>query len=403
MIAFSHGRNINDVQPQGAQPQDELRSIARSATKASVMERAPEAIIADAAQRIRLALVHGQADDEAPLQLLRLADFLRAVPPQEFVADDLLRRGWLYTLSGPTGHGKTGVAAVLALCVGTGKKFAGHETTRGRVVYVAGENPDDVRLRFLITADAMGIDAAAADVQVLDRSLILADRMPEMLALLNEAQPSLLIVDTDQAVSLDGDVEENANSTRMAHAKRLRALTRVSSRPTVVDLCHPRAGATRESLVPRGGSSLLAEVDGNLCLWRDGDVVELFTDGAKFRGTPASVTFQKVMRTHPAARDTKGRDMSIPYFEAMGDAQAQVLRRQAWTDGNLVLMAMLQEPRGSQSDWARTAGFIGRDGEARKDKVNRLLRALERDGLAKQSRGGYWNLTPAGKKEAVKP
>ncbi len=118
-----------------------------------------------------------------------------------------------------------------------------------------------------------------------------------------------VFLDTDQALSSGGD--ENDNRERIEHAKRVRMLTKASTRPTVIDLCHPPVNALKGALRPRGGSSFLAEIDGNMGCWiDDGDTrVELFRT-AKFRGPmfePLTVRDQASIEGPP---DAKGRRMT---------------------------------------------------------------------------------------------
>lgn len=337
------------------------------------------------------------------LKSKRLAEFLRENVTVEYVVDDVLVRGYLYTLTGLTGAGKTAVAVGLALTVAEGRNYGKHESQGGAVVYVAGENPADVRPRFTVAVQQMGLQPERVNVHILDRSFILADRVDELVAIVDNLKAVLVVVDTDQAVSLAAGAEENDNTERMVHAKRLRELTRARSRPAVLDLCHPRSRATKDDLIPRGGSAFLNEIDGNLCLWRDGDTVELFSDPNKYRGAPVALTFRKLLVESDAVKDTKGRRIPVPYFRLVDDDEADRARKQDWTDENRLLWAMHGEPLATQAEWARSSCWITEDGQPRKDKVNRLLRRLEVSKLVKQSRSGRWALTEAGKKEAQRP
>ena len=39
-----------------------------------------------------------------------------------------------------------------------GSRSGKHQTEKGRVLYLAGENPDDIRMRWVAMADVMGFD-----------------------------------------------------------------------------------------------------------------------------------------------------------------------------------------------------------------------------------------------------
>ena len=70
----------------------------------------------------------------------------------------MLRRRFAYSLTGRTGDGKTGVMMTTAAHVVLGQPLGKHQTERGRVLYLAGENPDDIRMRWVAMADVMGFD-----------------------------------------------------------------------------------------------------------------------------------------------------------------------------------------------------------------------------------------------------
>ena len=342
---------------------------------------------------------------DSPLAGKSLADFLNERTTVEYVVDDVLVRGYVYSLTGATGSGKTAVAVPLSLYVALGRDFGRHEVQAGPVVYVAGENPADVRMRFAVAVQEMQINPKSFRYEIVDRSFILAERAEELQRIIEDVGAVLVVVDTDQAVSLSGATEENDNTERMIHAKRLREITRAETRPTVLDLCHPRKNATKDDLVPRGGSAFLNEVDGNFCLWREGDSVEMFSDTNKFRGAPVALNFVKQLVESDVVLDTKGRRVPVPFYRLVDDEEAERQRRQDWTEENRLIYEMSLNATGSQSDWAKSCQWFSKDGDPRKDKVNRLLRRLEkaRPPLVKQSRAGRWSLTDAGKKEAAKP
>ena len=72
----------------------------------------------------------------------------------------------------------------------------------------------------------------------------------------------LVMVDTSAAYFLSED--ENSNKQMGDHAKTLRRLTTLPGGPCVLVLCHPIKHAIEPAqLLPRGGGSFLAEMDGN--------------------------------------------------------------------------------------------------------------------------------------------
>lgn len=335
----------------------------------------------------------------APFKPKPLPEFLQQVPIIEFLVDDMMRRGWLYACTGQPGAGKTGVGVVLALGV-AGSAFVGkHECNGGPVLYVASENPEDVNQRFKVAVERGNWHPETlARIHVLDQSFLLKDRLLELERIIDELGVVLIVVDTDQAVSLGGGADENSNDGRMAHAKNLRRLTRRMSRPTVLDLCHPNGTAGADALRPRGGSSMLAEIDGNIMLSRDGEVAKFRSDPGKFRGEPFEIEFKSQLVRSQWIVDTKGRQIAVPYFSPMDDNQAAMVQVTAYTDRQQLLKLMLMYPNWTQTAWAIELNWKNPDGTANRPKVSRYVKRMrdEKPPLVDASD----QLTATGKKAA---
>ena len=114
--------------------------------------------------------------------LFSLAAFLAASKPPVFLVEPMIQRGYLYTLTALTFHGKTTLMILLAICVATGRTFAGCHTGQGRVVYFAGENPDDVAQKFLVACDYWGLDPAQLPITIVPGAFDLAANMDDAIA-----------------------------------------------------------------------------------------------------------------------------------------------------------------------------------------------------------------------------
>ena len=68
-----------------------------------------------------------------------IADFIESIPPPQWLIDGIIQRGFLYGLTAQTNHGKTALAALMALAIGNGLQFGGHECESGHVLYLCGE------------------------------------------------------------------------------------------------------------------------------------------------------------------------------------------------------------------------------------------------------------------------
>jgi AAA domain len=341
------------------------------------------------------------------LEEIRLRAFMETDQRIEYLIDDVFRRGWFYSLTGPTGHGKTGIAVPLALDVADNGDFCGNECNGGPVLYIASENPDDVRARFIVAMECARrwSNEVLDQVFVLDQTFVLAERLPSLVAAVERVRAVLVIVDTDQAIAMTSADDENSNAGRLEHAKRLRTITRCKTRPTVVDLCHPiKHVSSPDGCVPRGGGAFLNEVDGNFRIWRNGDMLELSSDPNKFRGRPVSMMFRIQAATTDKLKDTKGRLIEFPMMIGIAESEAQRMGKDQWTDGNRLLDAMASMPDGSMAEWAKACQWIDESDRPIKWKVQRLLTQLAADDppLVKRRRGGRWSLTPAGLKESKK-
>lgn len=339
-----------------------------------------------------------------PLRSKPLREFLSQSPVVEFLIDDCLRRGWLYTCTAQPGGGKTGFGVRMALSVATGDKLASFQCQSVPVVFIAAENPEDVNMRFRIAIERRAsingpawADTALANIHIVDKSFTLAGRQAELLAVVNACSAGLVIVDTDQAISLGDGSTEVDNDDRMAHAKRLREITRCAGRPTVLDFCHPNASAGPDSLRPRGGSALLAEVDGNIHLFREDTVVTVRSDPGKFRGEPFEATFQSTLQRSQYILDAKGRQIPTPYFDDMTFAQETSVRVTAVNDQNRLLKLIAAYPHFTQIQLAEHMGWVSATGEPNKPKTSRAVKVLRELGYL----GAVGlALTTAGKKAA---
>jgi len=324
-------------------------------------------------------------------------EFLRNFNIPEPLIDGIVPRGQLYAITGPTGHGKTALAALMQMCIATGRPFAGREVEAGNVLVLAGENPDDYALRLLATAQAMSLKPEALSrIGVVAGSFAIGPAFDELAALVREPLAAVF-VDTSAAF-FDGD-DENANTAMRLHASRLRRLCELPGRPAVAVLCHPTKHAQRENLLPRGGGAFLAEIDGNLTCWRDGSLITLHW-GGKLRGPGFEPIQFELQPEVLAILDSKGRNVSSVAAVPVNADKAEQIKQIGLSDENALLVAMLKQPGASVAELSTLAGFVYGMGLPNKARTHRVLQKLQAAGLAAQSRGGAWKLTPKGKTEA---
>lgn len=168
-------------------------------------------------------------------------------------------------------------------------------------------------------------------------------------------------------------------------------------------LCHPIKHVTEPSqLLPRGGGAFLAELDGNLTVWKRDDVlVELHHN--KIRGPGFEpITFRLEKITTPALIDKKGRQVPTVRAVAFSEHEEAQTSLHAREDEDRLLVAMRGNADCSVADLARTCGWILQSGEPYKSKVHRLLERLDKSKpkLLKKGRGDRWQLTEEGARAA---
>jgi len=216
-------------------------------------------------------------------------DFRRELALPEYVVDGMFARSYLYAVTGHAGTGKTAMALTLAYAVARGDAFMNRQTDRKRVLYLAGENPDDLRKRS--AGMRMYLDLEE-DIQIdyIPQSVPMAEAVDQIVMTVNThcqnkgIEYGLVIVDTD--VAYYGGSDENDNVERRYHAQCLRRLIDITGKPAVVTLCHPSKGATADTMEPRGGGAFLGEIDCAITMLGSRERVEMEPHMRKFRGEP---------------------------------------------------------------------------------------------------------------------
>ena len=84
-------------------------------------------------------------------------EFVANYTPPDYALDGILQKKRVYSLTGRTGDGKTAIKLDLTYRFAANVTLAGREVSRCRVLYLAGENPDDVRGRWIAMGDHLGL------------------------------------------------------------------------------------------------------------------------------------------------------------------------------------------------------------------------------------------------------
>lgn len=340
-------------------------------------------------------------ENEAVARLIvSSSEFIAGFVPPDYLIDGLVQRRFCYSMTAPTGSGKTAVALLLSAHVALGRPIGEYQLEQGRVLYLAGENPDDIRMRWLVMADRMGFDIDQVPVHFLPgvfRLSEIAGRIRDEVEAIGPV--SLVVVDTSAAY-FEGD-QENDNVQMGLHARRMRSLVSLPGEPCVIVACHPVKNAGPENLLPRGGGAFTAEVDGNLTCSRSDTVVTLHWQG-KFRGPDfAPVPFHLVNATTAALRDSKGRSIPSVFAKPLSERERGEAEASSRSDEDALLIAIMENDRTSMAGLATLLQWLAKDGKPNKSRVQRAAERLKKDKLVKLERGG-WSATEKGKSEAIR-
>jgi uncharacterized membrane protein len=329
----------------------------------------------------------------SPLKFKSAAAFADEYVPLAYAIEPLIRSASLYTLTAKTGAGKTALNIIAAIAVATGRRdIMGRDIHKGRVAYIALENPDDIRMRLKIAAYLLNVDLR----ELGDRLVILDVRAkPEAvhaeLTRLAEQDPFALVIVDTLAAFFDGD---NINDAVQGgqFMRRLRPITQIAGLPSVIVAAHPVKNASEDNLVPYGSGAILNEVDGNLTLWKKADtgIVSLHWQG-KLRGIEFEpLAFRFEITGCPEILDAKGREVLLPTMRPASGEAADEREKEEVDGAKELLMAMIANPGATQSDYAVAIGCS-------KSSINRRLQSLSRQRFVEQFLD-KWKVTERGRK-----
>ncbi len=319
----------------------------------------------------------------APKLILSSEEFTRGFVPPDYLWDGILLRGFVYSFTARTGDGKTAVMLALAAAIARGKDFAGREVTQGTVLYFAGENSDDVRMRWIAMAQHLNFDADTIDAHFISGTFDIAKlelRIRQEVAAIGGV--ILVIIDTSPAYFVGED--ENSRIQMRDHAEMTRRLHNLPGAPTVITLCHPVKGAQNDNLVPAGGGAFINSMDGNLCAHKTDMLVTMHYQG-KFRGVDFEPTsFELLSVTARKLLNAKGHHMPTVIARDLSKDDQREKNREARSDEDAILVLLFRRTKStSLNDIARELGWVvGSDNHPNKSKVQRLMKDLTRGNKA---------------------
>ena len=313
---------------------------------------------------------HAASWPDAPaLPRLKTAkEFVADFTPPDYLIDGVLQRGYFYTLTAKTGHGKTAWGLLAGVCTAAGIKLAERDCRQGRVCFFAGENADDVRARLIATLDHLGLDIETTPIHFFDEIFGIRENAAYIAREVERIGGASLIIVDSFAAFFAGE-EENSNTEAGRYARDLRGLCSLPGRPTVLALAHPIKNPARDNLLPRGGGAIVAEVDGNLRLWsEDFQTTELHWCG-KLRGPDFEPqSFQMMPYTCAALTNSDGASYPSVVAVPMTQGDIEQASKRIRSDEDALLDMMLNWPNGSIRTWCESLGWITETGSPRTSK-----------------------------------
>jgi 5S rRNA maturation endonuclease (ribonuclease M5) len=150
-----------------------------------------------------------RADEARPVQPRKLSEIMTEERPTDFIIEGLLRLGGTTILVGEPKLGKSQMALDIALAVARGEQFVGLSTKKGRVIYYALEDGEDIirdRVR------ARGLTGMEEDLYICTTPPVVEDSTEILEEHIDLYQPNLIIIDTLRAMSVSAGKSENEAS-----------------------------------------------------------------------------------------------------------------------------------------------------------------------------------------------
>jgi AAA domain len=338
-----------------------------------------------------------------PSRILTGATFIASYVPPDWLIDGIIQRGRLYACTSLTGHGKTAVWSFNGCMVHAGGKIGNLEVCQGNVLYLAGENPEDLKARMIGLLNTYSISDDQLPYVLPGNFPFNEDEAQRLKRDIADLGVPFSLIIGDTASSFFPGDDENDNVQAGGYARTLRAFTQeCAGNPAVVALCHPIKNATRNTLLPRGGGAFVNELDGNTTLWSNslGEVTELHWFG-KIRGPDFSALGYRLKPADTGFKDRRDRPVMTIVAEPMSDEAVATLTKESLDNENRVLWALKNHPGASMGKIAEHLGWMT-DGKPDRWKVQRAMDTLNEDKLVHQTRKkGSWKLTEKGE-EALK-
>lgn len=271
--------------------------------------------------------------------------FSKSLKPMRFVVEHILQRGYVSALSGFSNAGKTAIANAIVKAVVMGEPLGPYPVKKGRVLYLAGENSQNVQMRFRGMEEFFNLPKGVLDaVIVKDETFPIHGKLDVLRNALKYWDDVVLVVVDSKLVFFEGNSEDD-NREAMDQAADFNKIARMHNDPAVLVLAHPAKGLTsQQALEPRGGGAFLNQIDANLTAWNEGSTTQLWW-AKKIRGGGFNpITLELIEpelkgMTMELSGDAVSTVLAVPASEE----RAEELHGKGLGYRNLVLLAMFEQ------------------------------------------------------------
>jgi hypothetical protein len=142
-------------------------------------------------------------------------------------------------------------------------------------------------------------------------------------------------------------------------------------------------------LLPRGGGAFIAELDGNIAVYKKDSLLAVAPFG-KFGGDNSWTMNHELesIRDHPKLKDPRGRFTTSVVARPVGDGAAAIMEKRIDHDMETVLNAVQNIPSATPTDLARVLEWtFGPKSESDVNRVKRNLARLQKDKLVRETMG----------------
>ncbi len=198
-------------------------------------------------------------------------DAIASMSPREMLVENLLEKGTVVLVTGQSNSGKTTILQYLLLCISQGLKFGPHRTVQGRVLWIAGEDSYNARIRIAAMCTEYGVPIDSLNdsyfilanaIKVLNRASMEAFHAAVdkyILQVSPHHPPSVVVLDSKSMCW--GGEDENSNDENSLFVQELGEHFTSRYGASVIVTHHLTKSKEKEEQTARGASALINNID----------------------------------------------------------------------------------------------------------------------------------------------